>query len=226
MSETSFPFQGQAVADASAPEPAPSGSRTPVLVLLGVLALLVVGLLAYFFVFSGGDDGADATGTPPPAPVAPAAPAETPATAPKPVKDKISAKSFGRDPFEPLVVDPAAVAGAESGTAPGSGTSDGSTTSDTGSTSDAGSTGGSSTGDAAPSAPTASSSHSFKVVDVAPDNSSVTVKVDGDLYRNLKAGDVFAEMFKVRFIGGSVNSFQIGDEVFNVAGGKKVTIAG
>jgi hypothetical protein len=219
MSE--FPFQGQtAVADAPAPELEESGNRTRIMVLVGLVAVALVGLLAYLFLFSGGDEGTDAAATP--TAQAPAAPAEQPATEPKPAKkQKISAKSFGRDPFEPLIVEPVAS------------TSDASTTSDGGATSggtSSGSTGGSTNtgGDnpPAPSAPSAGTAHSFKVVDVAPDNSTVTVKLDGDTYRNLRAGEVFAEVFKVRFIGGQVNTFQIGDEVFNVSGKKKVTISG
>ena len=56
-------------------------------------------------------------------------------------------------------------------------------------------------------------------------NKTVDVKVDGKSYKGLKAGEVFAKIFKVRFIGGNVNAFQIGDEVFNVAGTKSVTIS-
>jgi hypothetical protein len=223
MSE--FPFQGQtAVADPPAAElEASSGNRTRVMVLVGLAAVAVVGLLAYLFLFSGGDDGTDKSAGAPAA-QSPAAPADEPATADEPAKkQKISAKSFGRDPFEPLIVEVVASssdAGAASDTASGgAATSGGSsgTASGGGSTSDTGS---------APSAPSAGTAHSFKVVDVAPDNSTVTVKLDGDTYRNLRAGEVFAEVFKVRFIGGQVNTFQIGDEVFNVSGKKKVTISG
>jgi hypothetical protein len=216
MSESSFPFQSQAVADAPSPEPDAAGTRTRLMILGAVAVALVLGLLAYVFLLAGGDEEAAAPATP--QAQAPVAPAE-PSTAPKPAKEKISAKSFGRDPFEPLIVEAADTAGSGStGTATGGGSSTPATGGGSSTTNDTG------TSDAA--APSPSSSHSFKVTDVAPDNSTVTVKLDGETYRNLRAGEVFAEVFKVRFIGGSVNSFQIGDEVFNVAGGKKVTIAG
>ncbi len=75
------------------------------------------------------------------------------------------------------------------------------------------------------SVPRESTSHTFKVVAVAPDSSTITVRVDGKIYRNLKAGDVFAKFFKVRLISGQVNSFQFGEEKFNVIGFKRLTIA-
>ena len=75
------------------------------------------------------------------------------------------------------------------------------------------------------SAPVASTAHSFRVVEVAPDNSSVTVKVDGKVYRNLRAGEVFAKFFKVVLISGTTNAFQYGEEKFNVLGTKRLTIA-
>jgi hypothetical protein len=218
MSDSSFPFQGQAVADAPAAEPESSGDRTRLLVLVGLVAVLLLGAAAYFFLFSGGDDSDDlGAGTPAPVPAAPADPPSTDSTPVK--KEKISAKSFGRDPFEALIVEPVASTGdaATSGEGAGAESTGGTAAGESGDNGDSGS---------APTAPSPATAHTFKVTDVAPDNSTVTVKLDGETYRNLRAGEVFAEVFKVRFIGGSVNSFQIGDEVFNVAGGKKVTIAG
>ena len=64
------------------------------------------------------------------------------------------------------------------------------------------------------------------MVDVSSDNKTIDVKVDGETYKALRAGEVFADIFKVRYVGGPSNSFQIGDEVFNVAGAKAVTISG
>ena len=60
---------------------------------------------------------------------------------------------------------------------------------------------------------------------VAPDNSTITVNVDGKRYANLRAGEVFASFFKVRLISGASNSFQYGEERFNVLGNKRLTIA-
>ena len=91
---------------------------------------------------------------------------------------------------------------------------------DTGST-DTGSTGSTD----AITRPTESTPHTFKVVEVSPDSKTITVKVDGEVYRKLEAGDVFAEYFKVVLISGQVNSFQYGEEKFNVIGTEKLTIA-
>ncbi len=60
---------------------------------------------------------------------------------------------------------------------------------------------------------------------VAPDNSSISVKVDGKTYNNLHAGEVFATYFKVVLISGTTNAFQYGEEKFNVLGTKRLTIA-
>ena len=64
------------------------------------------------------------------------------------------------------------------------------------------------------------------MVKVASNNSTIDVKVDGKSYNGLKAGEVFAKVFKVRAIGGPANGFQIGDLVFNVTGTKVITISG
>jgi hypothetical protein len=215
MSESTIPFQGQtAVLDAPAPDPVEEGSdrnRTMLLLLGGLAAALVLGLVAYFLVFAGGDDSADDAVVPKPAGAAPV-PAEEASTPVK--KEKLSAKSFGRDPFKPLIVEPAAVVDAA--------VPDTSVVTPTGSS---GSPSGGTTTQPETSTPQASSSHSFRVIDVAPDSSSITVKVDGDTYRNLKAGEVFADYFKVVLISGQVNSFQYGEEKFNVLGNKRLTIA-
>jgi len=225
MSEPTIPFQGQtAVMDRPGPVPGLAddpalgggGSRTKLLALGGVAAVLVLALVAYLFLFSGGEEVAE-EGTPTPKPAAPAAgpePDAAPAAAPK-----LTNKNFGKDPFKPLIVEPAAAVApaAPTGSVP-AGTTDssvlpGATTGSTGSTTPETST------------PAESTAHTFKVVDVAPDNSRISVRVDGKVYRNLKAGDVFATYFKVRLISGQVNSFQYGDEKFNVSGKVKLTIA-
>lgn len=215
MSESSFPFQGQtAVMDAAGEEQQLEGvkDQRKTLALVGLAVVLVLALAAaYFLVFAGGDEtegAAKSTRSQGAAPAAPAVPAEVvPA---KTEKTRISAKSFGRDPFKALIVEPATDVSTPSGSTPPTSqapaTGSGSTTPET-------------------SAPAASSSHSFRVVEVTPDNSAVTVKLDGKLHRNLKAGEVFATYFKVILISGEVNSFQYGEEKFNVAGNKKLTIA-
>jgi len=225
MSETTIPFQGGGTALLERPspdlEPEPGGgqrNRTLLLALGGLAAVLVLGLVAYFLVFTGSSEEPAGPVTPPKSD-APAAPAvEEPAPVVK--APKINTKNFGRDPFKPLITEPvAAVDTAPVGAGTGTGTTDSTATAPSTVTS-----GGTST---APTTtpPTASTSYSFKVVDVAPDNSAITVKVDGKVYRNLKAGEVFADYFKVVLISGQVNSFQFGEEKFNVIGTKKITIA-
>src|SRR4029079_7225533 len=73
--------------------------------------------------------------------------------------------------------------------------------------------------------PAATTAHSFRVVAVTPNNSAVDVKVDGKVYSNLRAGEVFAKYFKVVLISGTTNPFQYGEEKFNVLGTKRLTIA-
>lgn len=211
MSESSFPFPGQTMTQAPVPDISPSGggNRSKLLALGGVAVVLVLALVAYFLVFAGNDedDGGSAT-APKPAVAAPDQAAQPPAATKPAKKERISAKSFGRDPFKPLIVEAVA---APAAVAPAAGTS-------TGATRTGGTVNGAST-------PVVSTAHKFRVVDVAPDNSSITVKVDGKLYRNLKAGEVFATYFKVRFIGGSVNDFQYGDDNFKVVGDDPVQLA-
>ena len=215
MSESTIPFQGggTAVMDRPAPEFEPEsgggGSRTKLLALGGLAAVVVLGLVAYFLLFSGGEAVEEGPVVKPRAAApAPAAPAEEPATVKTP---RLSSKNFGRDPFKVLITEPVAAVEPVTTTA---------TTATTGTTS-----GTTSTTTPETTTPVASTSHTFKVVEVAPDNSTITVKVDGEFYRNLRAGEVFATYFKVVLISGQVNSFQYGEEKFNVLGTKKLTIA-
>lgn len=220
MSESTIPFQGggTALLERPAPELEPepgsgSGKRTRLLALGGLAAVLVLGLVAYFLVFAGGDEAADQGPVIKPRSGAPVAP-EEPVAEPV-VKQRLSAKTFGRDPFKALITEPEAVVDTTSTTTDGTATA----------TTDSSPTG-TSPGTTAPETtiPTESASHTFKVVDVAANNSSITVKVDGDKYPNLKAGEVFATYFKVVLISGQVNSFQYGEEKFNVLGTKRLTI--
>jgi hypothetical protein len=211
MSDSMIPGQGTAVLEPPAAEPVQEGNnRAKLLAGAGLALVVVLGLVAYFVLFAGGGDdtaptggtgssGSPAVGAPGPAEPAPAA---VPAK-----RKRLTQKSFGRDPFKPLVVPAEAAVSTTTG---------GDTT---------GTPSGTDQAAGEVSAPEASSAHSFRVIDVAPDNSTVTVKVDGETYRNLEAGDVFAEHFKVLLISGQVNSFQYGEEKFNVIGDKKLTIA-
>lgn len=220
MSESTIPFQGQtAVLDRPLPDPDPvgggGGSRSKLFLLTGLAAVLVMAVAAYFLFVAGGEDAPVANGGAAVAGPDPAPAAEAPA-AKQGKKQRIAPRNFGRDPFKPLIVEapPAAPVGAAVpvGQPPLTGST--------------GSTGGTTTVTVPETTtPAATTSHSFRVLDTAPDNGSVTVKVDGETYRNLKAGEVFADFFKVVLIGGQVNSFQYGEEKFNVIGSKRLTIA-
>ena len=214
MSESSFPFEGQPVATAStATEPVSrDGSRTKLIATGGVVVVLVLGLLAYFVVFAGGDEAVeDVVVAPRPA----AAALSVPEAAAGPVKqERLSAKSFGRDPFEALIVESvAAVAPIVTSTTP------------TPVTVPTVAGGGNSVPSPVTDSPASSQAHTFRVMAVAPDNGSVDVKVDGKLFKNLQAGEVFGTYFQVVLISGQVNSFQYGEEKFNVIGTKRLTIA-
>ncbi len=223
MSDTAtIPFQTSNGLDPAAPTPdEPGGSSRRTVYLLagaGAAALLSVG--GYVLLFSGGDEPAPAAPNPPAAsvqPVPPAAPAEpaAPATAPK-----LTARNFGTDPFAPLVQEATESIG---GTTTGGTTTGTSTDTSTGSTGSTGATG--STGGSTVTEPTPTARHAFRVVSVAPDNSSITVKVDGKTYSDVRAGEVFATYFKVVLISGPSNAFQYGEEKFSVVGTKKLTIA-
>jgi len=220
MSESSIPFAGgdTAVAEPLGIEPeAPTTDRTKLLAVGGVAVALVLAVAAYFLLFAGG--GAEETADPgsggsesavvPPSDTAPAEAA--------PTTEKISAKSFGRDPFKAGIVEAPPVV-EQSPVDPATTGSTGSTTDGTASLPGA-------TTETGTSTPTVTTSHSFRVVSVAPDNSTITVKVDGEQYDNLRAGEVFATFFKVRLISGTTNAFQYGEERFNVLGTKRLTIA-
>jgi hypothetical protein len=218
MTETSVPFDSAPVAPSSesALEPAPASSNRSRLVLLGgVAGVVLLGILGYFLFFTGGDSepAADTASTP----VAPTQPGDAVAPPAAEPQQRLNARSFGRDPFKALIV--AAVAAPPVSEAPVvDPVTSPSTTGDT-------STGGTSSGVPGMTTPAATTSHSFRVLSVAPDNSTITVKVDGKRYANLRAGEVFATYFKVRLISGATNSFQYGEERFNVLGTKRLTIA-
>lgn len=229
MSESSFPFEGQTMTQASQDEFSEAGGggdRTKLLLLAGVAVVLVLAGAVYFLLFSG-SDGEEVA-----APVGkPVAAAPQPAPAPPvstPVKsERLSAKSFGNDPFEALITEPVEATGSAA------------VASITGPMTATPVTVGVPATPAVPvpvpvtapvpapvtSAPAETKAHTFRVVEVGPSNGSVDVKVDGELYKNLTAGEVFGTYFKVVLISGSVNSFQFGEEKFNVIGTKRLTIA-
>lgn len=202
MTETTMPYSGPSM-DGPDDGPEPDANRGKVLLLAGVAAALVVAMLAYFLLFAG-DDSADPVQAPQPTADAAAAPVPSEAPAAEEAEQRISAKSFGRDPFK---VPAAVVAAREAATAPVVEAPVNDTTD--GSVSDA----------------VVTSTYRFQVVDVALDNSSITVDVNGEVYENLQAGEVFADVFKVRLISGQVNSFQFGEETFNVRGRKAMMLA-
>jgi hypothetical protein len=225
---TTIPFDAQQAPAPTGPqfEAEPAGNRNKLLALAGGAGVLVLAVAGYFLLFAGGDSGPAGTPAVVPTHAVPAPSASAPAAPAKPAK--ISTKSFGHDPFKPLI---AAAAGSTSagstGTAPtgtavttqtAGGTTTTTTTGDSsGATSD-GTTGGTTT-------PTVTADHAFRVVRVANDGKHLRVRVDGVEYRHLAAGEVFATFFKVVVIGGKVNGFQFGDEKFSVFGTKKLYIA-
>jgi hypothetical protein len=230
MSESSFPFEG-GTAVATAPPPPAVGDLPPdltdnnrsKLLLAGTFAgVVVLAVVGYFLFFAGGSDPA-----PPAGPAKSGTPAVVPSTAPSAapaeVAPRIKAKNFGRDPFKALIVAPVDSAGAAPGDTTGT---TGTSTGATGSTSTpTGTTLGGTGTTTGTTTPTVTAAHTFRVVKVAGDNSSVTVRLDGVDYTHLAAGDVFATFFKVVVIGGKVNGFQFGDEKFSVFGTKKLYIA-
>ncbi len=206
MTDTMTYSSQSAVADLGSDYDQNPDQRRKLLLLGGLAAALVLGLLAYFLFFTGGEAAEEPVVTPAkPQAAAPPAPAEE-APAVEEASDAPRRNQPGRNPFKALVVEPVAapvtVVAPVTGTAPAAGTTVPGTTT-----------------------PVTTTSYRFKVVDVAPDNSTVTVKVNGEVYRNLTSGEVFAGVFKVRLISGQVNSFQFGEEIFNVNGTEAITLA-
>ena len=157
------------------------GDRRRLLIIGGaVLGVIVLGLAAWFLLFSGGSAN-DQSGTVPPAPAKPSASAapQPKAAAPAAGAGAAAAAKFsgnlGRDPFTPLY--PAAAAPAAGGSQAAAGASSGSSTS-------SGTTAASSGGTPV----------SIEMVSV--DASSATLTVDGKKYTP-KVGDVFATNFKL-----------------------------
>jgi hypothetical protein len=185
-------------------------------VILALVGVLVVGALAYFFVFSGGDETATDNSLPSPRSTA-AVP--TPTKAPAVVKaPKLSKKAVGKDPFKALVA-PADAAGP--GTAPATGTTNtvtgGGTTVTSGGTTTT--TSGGTTTDGG-TATTSSKPLTVKVLSVAADNTSGRVTVGGKTY-SVAVGDVFGTYFKtLRLKNGKCGSFSYGDERFDLCEGE------
>lgn len=232
MSESNLPFEGGPVVTAPVDTvPDRDDKNRKLLVLGGLAGLVVLGVLSYFLVFAGSDDSAGSSGAAAVPAAGTAVPADPSAAAPVAVatKKRISAKSFGRDPFKALIADAALSTGD-----PVVG-SVGSATTVTGTV--GGSTAPAAPAPAAPApvapapvapapvTPVVTADHLFRVVGVSTNGKTITVRVDGKSYSGLHAGDVFATYFKVVVIGGQVNGFQFGDEKFSVFGTKKLHIA-
>jgi hypothetical protein len=224
--------------DSAAEELAAAGESQSRRTMFAVGGALVVVMAAavYFLFFAGGSDAPTSTAEP-----EVSAPAATPTPTPTTVQRVKSLPGrAGRDPFEPLIVAPVdaavvpQVAGAPVTTAGSSDPAAGDgTDAAAGDGTDAASLPDTGGGDptvaathAPATAPSATPRHIFQVVSVTGDNKRVTVRVDGKSYKSLRAGQVFAKIFKVRMLGGAVNQFQIGDEPFEVRGTKAITIAG
>jgi hypothetical protein len=211
---TTMPFQPTTLTEApEAPEFDDSpGNRRPLLILGALAGLAVLAIAAYFLLFAGGSNDPAAKAVVPP--TSQVQPSTAPTTAAKTAKiPKISKRNFGTDPFKALIVD-STVATTTGTTTAGTTTPTTTTPTTTTPTTTTGAT-----------TPNASHSYRFKVVATAANNSTVDVKVDGKLYRHLKAGQVFAQIFKVRGISAGSAYFQIGDLGFQVNGTKAITIS-
>jgi hypothetical protein len=220
MSESSFPFQGTSVADGPADFEEASGNRRTVLI-LAVVGILVLGALAYFFVFAGGDEPTDTSLPTRRSTGLQSTPTPTPSVPPVVKAPKLSNKAIGKDPFKPLVVPPAAGGAAVSG---GTGgvvvvtpvTGGGTTVTTTQPGTSGGTSGGTSTGGSAVS----SKPLTVKVISVTADNSSGRVTVGAKTY-SVAVGDVFGTYFKaLRLKNGKCGSFQYGDERFDLCEGE------
>jgi hypothetical protein len=229
MSDTAFvPGQVQAADTEPYVDEQQEGKSRRGLALLGAGALvLVLGMVAWLLFFSGGDD---ATAPKAPKAAAPVAAGVQPSAAPSVAAPKAPttvarSKHDFRDPFKALIA-PAAVSDGTSA----AGTTTGSTGTTAGSAgtspTTSGTTSGTSTSSGGTTVPNPSVAHRLRVVSVSSDHKSITIKVDGKTYKDLKAGEVFAEFFKVIGISGAVNVIQFGDEQFNIAGNDPVTLAG
>jgi hypothetical protein len=215
MSQTSFPFPGTQVGDGPGASDDDARGNRRTIVILALVGVLVVGALAYFFVFSGGDDKATDNSLPSPrsTSVVP-----TPTKAPAVVKaPKLSKKAVGKDPFKPLVV---VAEGAAPGSAPATG--GGTTVTGGGTTVTGGGTtvtgGGTTTTDGGSA--TSSKPLTVKVLSVAADNTSGRVTVGGKSY-SVAVGDVFGTYFKtLRLKNGKCASFSYGDERFDLCEGE------
>ena len=239
---TTIPFDAQQAPAPTGPQfdAEPSGNRTKLLAVAGGAGVLVLAVAGYFLLFAGGDSAPTAKSGAVPTHAVPVPSASAPAAGPA-QPGKISTKSFGHDPFKPLIVadtDPAgAVGGAGTSTTGGTGTTTGATGTTGGTTTPVGGTGtgttvgGTGTGTTVggtgtgTTTPVVTANHTFRVVKVSSDNRQITVNVDGVSYPHLAAGQVFATYFKVVVIGGKVNGFQFGDEKFSVFGTKRLHIA-
>jgi hypothetical protein len=222
MTESSFPFQGTAVADGPADLEEASGNRRTVLI-LAVVGVLVLGALAYFFVFAGGDEPTDTSLPTRRSTGVQATPTPTPSVPAVVKAPKLSKKAIGKDPFKPLVV-PAAVGDGVVAGGTGGAVTGGTVVTPVGGGAvvttqpgtSGGTTGGTSTGGSAVS----STPLTVKVISVTADNSSGRVTVGKKTY-SVAVGDVFGTYFKtLRLKNGKCGSFQYGDERFDLCEGE------
>jgi hypothetical protein len=221
MSETStMPFQPGTVADVPLPpdEEESPGNQRLLLILGAVAGLVVLAIAAYFLLFAGGSDD-KATDAALPAANPSTQPSTVPSAAPvSGALPKISAKNFGTDPFKALISE----APVTNPTGTGAGTATGTGTSTTGTTPVV--TPPVDTGTGTSPTPPVATSFRFRVANVATDNESARVKVDGTA-STVSPGEVFSEKFKaIRFTGGTCGTFQFGDERFDLCEGNTVTV--
>jgi hypothetical protein len=173
------------------------------LIILGVLAAAAA---AFFFLTRGGP--------PPEEEVLPPAASPPPAAVPSPsptAKPPRFTFFSGRDPFLPLVVEPAAVGEAPPGEAPAPGESPAPPVTEPPPGAEAGVT---------PEGGTTIGGHRVTVIDVFTQGGQqmVQVEVDGQTF-TVGEGEEFSDNFRVESISGTCASFLFGDEPFTLCEG-------
>jgi hypothetical protein len=210
MSDTS-PFHGGGTALAEQPpvEEIEDGRRIkPMYVVAAVAAVAVLAAAAYFLLFSGGGSE-QPSGT--------VSGAQHPSTAPsastnpstKPTAVASAPSTSGRDPFAPLAVPAATVAGGTGTTATGG----------TGGTGTTGTGSGSGSGVSAPAG--VQQVVALKAVSTASGSATLTVNNKSYIAH---LGETFAQYFQLRGVSKSCGYFLYGDMSFQLCGTQTVTL--
>jgi hypothetical protein len=201
MSEQNFPLGGGvgvAEPEPTVEETPAGGSRGVLLAVLGLAVAVVIGLAAYFLLFSGGSEEVASGPVTSPAPSASTAPSTAPsASAPAPAAvPPTFDENVGTDPFKAQVVAPAPEpSGAAAGTAASTGTTSGTVV-------------------------------QLQLLSVADDSSVLDAQVDGTPYKGLAVGSSFATYFKVYGIfDGRCAGFLFGDQTVALCEGDTANLS-